>query len=362
MPAYFRFRGIEILGGSICPFRTLILATISVALLGLTFDRTEVRAHDSNLEKIEELRSEYRRPRFIKFPQNAPYSPQIAALGKMLFFDPRLSGAQNMSCATCHNPSFGWETPVAKAIGALNVPLGRHAPTVLNLADAEHFFWDGRADSLETQAVGPITHPKEMAADFEDLVKRLSEIQGYKHWFDKLFPGESISKRTIVTSIATYERTIQSGWAPFDRWVEGDDQAITEPAKRGFVLFNGKSGCSNCHTGWSFTDHQLHDIGLDTTDVGRAAIETGNPSAMHAFKTSGLRNIAIRAPYMHNGSILDLSGVIAHYASGGIDRPSISPLISKHGLSTAEQKDLLAFLETLTEENPHVEAPALPSR
>jgi cytochrome c peroxidase len=233
----------------------------------------------------------------IIFPDDAAYSPQIATLGKMLFFDPRLSGAQNMSCATCHNPSFGWETPVARAIGALNVPLSRHAPSVENLAGVRHLFWDGRAPSLEEQAIGPITHPKEMNAPIPEVIARLSAIRGYKVWFDILFPGVGLRKETLLRSIATYERTLQSGWAPFDDWVQGVEDAIPEAAKRGFKLFVGKARCASCHSGWAFSDHSFHDIGLETDDIGRGAIATDDPMARFAFKTPSLRNIQIRAPY-----------------------------------------------------------------
>jgi len=200
---------------------------------------------------------EFERPAYIEFPPDAPYSPQVATLGKMLFFDPRLSGPQNMSCATCHNPSFGWETPVAKAIGSNNEPLGRHAPTILNLADADQLFWDGRASSLEEQAIGPITHPNEMASNFPLIIHRLNAVNEYREWFERLYPKDGISKKTILNAISTYERTLQSGWTSFDEWVAGDEDAISHSAKRGFKLFVGKAGCVSCHQGWSFTDHTL---------------------------------------------------------------------------------------------------------
>lgn len=298
----------------------------------------------------------FARPDRIAFPADKPYTPQIAALGKMLFFDPRLSGAQNMSCATCHNPSFGWETPKARAIGALNAPLDRHAPTVENLAEAPHLFWDGRADSLEEQARGPITHPKEMGATLEEVVERLSAIQGYRRGFDIAFPDEGLTEASILRAIATYERTLRSGWAPFDAWVEGDAEAISHSAKRGFELFIGRADCGRCHSGWAFTDHKFHDIGLATSDLGRSAVDS-DLEGVRAFKTPGLRNIALRAPYMHDGGLGSLRAVLEHYSRGGETPSSIAPL----ALSVTETADLLAFLETLTADNPHVTAPALPA-
>lgn len=306
-------------------------------------------------------KEDFRRPLDIPFPSSAPYSPQRATLGKMLFFDPRLSGAQNMNCASCHNPSFGYETPVPTAIGAANTPLGRHAPTILNAAWIEPFFWDGRAPNLEEQAAGPITADVEMNGKFEVIVETLRSIPDYVRWFDGMFPGEGITRETILVAIATYERTIVSGWAPFDRWVDGDEDGISERAKRGFELFVGKTGCVRCHSGWNFTDNKFHDIGLDTKDVGRAAIAPNEERAQHAFKTPGLRNLTYRAPFMHNGEVADLELVIAHYMTGGIDRPSLSKEMEPFTLTESETEDLLAFLHSLTAERSEPSIPILPN-
>lgn len=310
---------------------------------------------------IESLRRDFRRPAEIPFPSDAPYSLHIATLGKMLFYDPRLSGAQNMNCASCHNPSFGYETPVPTAIGAANTPLGRHAPTVLNLAWTPHFFWDGRAATLEEQAAGPITAPVEMNARFEEVVDRLEAIEEYRTWFERLFPGQGVARETILTAIATYERTVVSGVAPFDRWVEGDDEAISESARRGFGLFVGKAQCSLCHSGWNFTDDRFHDIGLPSDDIGRAAYEPDNALARHAFKTPGLRNLTYRAPFMHDGSLPDLESVVVHYETGGIERRSLSPMMAPIELSDAERTDLVAFLRSLTAERTDTPIPVLPN-
>lgn len=308
------------------------------------------------------LKADYLRPLTIPFEGVADYSPQLATLGKMLFFDPRLSGAQNMSCASCHNPSFGWEVPVAGAVGAQNTALGRQAPTVLNAAWMEHLFWDGRAADLEEQAAGPITAAAEMNGDFGTIVGRLSDVPEYQQWFTQLFPGKGVSPDTIVTAIATYERTIVAGWSPFDRWVEGAEDAIPETAKRGFLLFTGEAGCSSCHSGWNFTDNQFHDIGLPTDDVGRAALEPDNAMAQHAFKTPGLRNVMYRAPFMHNGSLADMSAVLRHYERGVVARASLSPMLPPLALSDGQRADLIAFLEALTADQAEVPTPVLPTR
>lgn len=310
---------------------------------------------------LADSRELFQRPLTIPFPQDRPYNPQIATLGKMLYFDPRISGAQNMSCASCHNPSFGWETPVDGAVGAMNTQLGRHAPTTVNQAWVHPYFWDGRADTLEEQAAGPITAEVEMNATFEEVIARLEKIDGYRTWFTRLFPREGISEGTITLAIATYERTIVSGWSPFDRWVEGDDSAISDAAKRGFELFVGDAQCVDCHTGWNFTDNLFHDIGLQTDDVGRARLEPENQEARHAFKTPGLRNISLRAPFMHDGSVATMRDVIVHYSTGGIQRPSLSPLMVDFELSEDDISDLVAFLGTLTEDVTEVPTPVLPA-
>jgi cytochrome c peroxidase len=285
----------------------------------------------------------------------------MATLGKMLFFDPRLSGKQNLSCASCHNPSFGFEVPVPGAIGATNMPLGRKAPTVLNAAWIPTLFWDGRAPDLETQAMGPITAEAEMDGKFPEIVARLRARPEYEAWFARLFPGQGVTQEGILTAIATYERTVVSGWAPFDRWVEGDETAIPPAAQRGFALFTGKAGCAGCHTGWNFTDNRFHDLGLPTRDPGRAAFEPDSVLARHAFKTPGLRNLTYRAPFGHAGQFADLEAIVAFYESGGIARPSKSPLMKPLRLAPEERADLIAFLRSLTAEQTRTALPNLPN-
>lgn len=311
--------------------------------------------------ELDDLKARYKRPTAIPFPEAAPYSPQLATLGKMLFFDPRLSGKQNLSCASCHNPSFGFEVPVAGAIGATNTPLGRKAPTVLNAAWIPTLFWDGRAPDLETQAMGPITADTEMDGKFPEIIARLKGTPEYAAWFAKLFPGKGVTQEAILTAIATYERTVVSGWAPFDRWVDGDEAAMAPAAQRGFALFNGKAGCAGCHTGWNFTDNQFHDLGLPTKDIGRAAFEPDAPLARHAFKTPGLRNLTYRAPFGHAGQFANLESIVDFYETGGIVRPSKSPLMKPLRLAPEERADLIAFLRSLTAEQTRTALPNLPN-
>ena len=335
--------------------RTKLVASAVLLFAGIGLASAGVDAD------LAALKQAYRRPTEIPFPDRAAYSPQMATLGKMLFFDPRLSGAQNLSCASCHNPSFGFEVPVPGAIGSANTPLARKSNTILDAAFTPIFFWDGRAKDLEAQAVGPITTPAEMNGKFPEIVARLQSVPEYKTWFERLFPGSGVSKDNLLTAIATYERTVVAGSAPFDRWVEGDESALTPAAQRGFLLFNGKAGCANCHTGWDFTDHKFHDIGLDTDDIGRGKYEPDNPLAKYAFKTPGLRNLIYRAPFGHHGQFADLAAIVDFYVTGGIDRPSKSPLMKPLSLDPNDVQDLLAFLRSLTAEKTETALPNLPN-
>lgn len=305
--------------------------------------------------------ADFKRPLAIPFDKVTPYSLQLATLGKMLFFDPRLSGAKNMTCASCHNPSFGFEVPVKTPVGAANTHLARQSPTILNAAWTTPLFWDGRAPTLEAQAAGPITAAAEMNGKLDQIVTDLGAIPDYNNWFKQIFPDKRVTQETLLTAIATYERTVVSAWSPFDRWVDGDETAVSDSAKRGFELFTGKANCSACHTGWNFTDNKFHDTGLPTDDIGRAKLEPNNPKALYAFKTPGLRNTLYRGPYMHNGSLATMEDVIAHYESGGVDRASRSDGISPFSFSDGEREDLIAFLKTLTPEQQDLPLPTLPN-
>jgi len=311
-------------------------------------------------EPSEAQRAAYLRPATIPFPAENPYTPEKAALGKMLFFDTRLSRDKNLSCASCHNPSFGWEVPFARAIGAGGKPLGRHAPTALNQAWSRNFFWDGRAQTLEAQAKGPIEAGVEMDLPMATAVSRLKEVSGYTTAFAKAFPKEGLSESTVLKAIATYERTIVTGDTPFDRWIRGDAKALPEQAQRGFAVFVGKGNCAACHTGWNFTDDKFHDIGLPTDDPGRMAVSK-RAADQHAFKTPGLREIAARAPYMHHGQAATLEAVIGHYVGGGQKRASLSPLMKPLAMTPQEVQDLIAFMRSLSSPQTTLAMPNLPS-
>lgn len=311
-------------------------------------------------EGLRALVEKYRRPTTVPIPANNPATPEKVALGQALFFDPRLSGSGAIACATCHNPGLAWGDGLPKGIGHMGTRLDRHTPTLLDVAFGEPYFWDGRAATLEEQAKGPMESRKEMNMQASDVVRRVRDIPGYSAAFERVFPAQPISIDVIAAAIATFERTVISRDAPFDRWVNGDDHAISTAAVRGFVLFNGKSNCAVCHQGWRMTDDGFHDTGLADRDRGRALIAPGIEQLEQAFKTPTLRNIDQRAPYMHDGSLASLSAVIDHYDGKFARRASLDSNMRPLGLTPDEKRDLLAFLYTLTSVDAPITVPVLP--
>ena len=333
---------------------------VTVMTAAIAAEPTTGAVPRSGAVSIAELKAQYRRPETIPFPKQNPYTVEKAALGKKLYFDTRLSAANLLSCASCHSPAYGFGDGQARGVGHNMKQLGRRSPTIVNLAFGEIFMWDGRAGSLEEQALGPIQAEVEMALPLEELLKRLKAIGEYKPLFDAAFPGKGIAGETIAKAIATYERTVVSGRAPFDAWIDGDEKAISDSAKRGFMLFNTKAECQNCHSGWNFTDDSFHDIGLSDADIGRGKQLPNIVKMQQAFKTPGLREITRRGPYMHDGSVASLEAVMEHYNDGGINRPSRSELIKPLALSAQEKTDLVAFMKTLTSNMDPTTVPVLP--
>lgn len=304
--------------------------------------------------------ADFQRPAKIPTPKSNPITPDKVALGQMLFFDPRMSGSGVISCASCHNPGLGWSDALPKGLGHMGGRLGRRTPTIIDVAYGEPYFWDGRAATLEDQAKGPLTSTAEMNMKAEAAISNLQSIPDYVAAFNRVFPGQGITLDNIAAAVATYERTIVSNSAPFDKWIAGDESAIPTSAKRGFLLFNGKGNCVACHSGWRMTDDGFHDVGLHDSDRGRAAIAPGIVQLEHAFKTPTLRNVNQRAPYMHDGSLATLAAVIDHYDHGFQTRASLDPNIHRLELTDDEKAELLAFLNTLTSTDAPIVLPVLP--
>ena len=347
--AAFAFTGFGILGSSTISF--------GAAVVG---ESRKVEIAQKPQSGLEALKAQYRRPATIPFPKDNPYTPQKAALGKKLYFDTRISVSMAQSCASCHSPGFGWGDGLAVGVGHGMEKLGRHSPTIVNAAWSAIFMWDGRLPTLEDQALGPIQSPGEMNMKLDQLMDRLATIPEYKPLFAAVFPGEGMTPKTLAQAIATYERTVVSDRAPFDAWIEGNEKAISEEAKRGFALFNEKAQCAACHEGWNFTNEGFQDIGLPSKDIGRGEYLPGVVKMQHAFKTPGLREISRRSPFMHDGSLATLEQVIEHYDHAGVDRPSRSDLMRPLKLTVQEKADLVAFLKTLTSDQEPTAVPVLP--
>ncbi|TWG97453.1 cytochrome c peroxidase [Mesorhizobium sp. J18] len=326
-----------------------------MAALGLSFlfGMALAASADAGGSALDRLKALYARPDRIPFPVENPYSPAKAELGRRLFHDPVLSGNGTMSCASCHQIELGFEQGVPLGTGTAGEELDRHTPTLWNVAWGETFFWDGRAPSLEAQAMMPIQSRVEMNQSMDVVVSDLKADADYRAAFARAFPeNPDVTAGRIFEALATFERTLVPAPDRFARWIDGEEDALDAPEKRGFVLFNGKARCARCHAGFAFTDGAFHDIGLaDEDDPGRGAV-IGVAEASHAFKTPTLIDVADRAPYMHDGSLPDLQAVLDHYQSGIVARPTLSPDLQPITLSEQERSDLIAFLESLDVSNP----------
>lgn len=279
------------------------------------------------------------------------FDPQVARLGYQLFFDPALSGDDTRSCASCHHPDWGFSEPAAISTQPDGSPAQRHTPTLWNVAYQERYFWDGRAASLEEQALEAIVSPEEMDQDVEALVAELRDIPAYRQAFDAAFP-DGLAGDNIAAALSAFERTLVSDGAAFDRYAAGDMEALTAAQRRGLGVFRSAgTRCFECHAAPTFTDGALTVAGVpDAGSDDQGAGDHGGP--VYAFKTPSLRNVVLRGPYMHNGSLDSLEAVVAHYAGGG-QGFTLAPVDQRiHGfaLTTQQTSDLLAFLYALTDE------------
>jgi len=301
-----------------------------------------------------------------------PPKPETVRLGRWLFYDTRLSKDGTISCATCHKPehAFSELTPVSTGIHGQKGT--RKAPSFVNQAWTiyPHFFWDGRAGSLEEQALGPVENPIEMGNTHEAMVASIKGISGYGPYFAEAFGTPEITKERVAKAIADYERTRMSGNSAYDKWEDGrfaDGFKPTEEQKlieKGFELFNGKAQCNQCHLGQNFTDSLFHNLGIgceegkaECTDVGRYKISKKDED-MGAFKTPGLREVTKHAPYMHDGSLATLREVVEHYNKGGNPNPHLSKKIQPLHLTEDEVDAVVAFMKSLDGEGYADKAPA----
>jgi cytochrome c peroxidase len=297
----------------------------------------------------------------VPVPKDNPLSDAKISLGKQLYFDGRLSSNDQVSCATCHDPAKGYSNGEAFAVGTEGKAGGRNTPTVINAAYQDFQFWDGRAKTLEDQALGPIQNPIEMNMPLEKLIPKLNAIAGYRQQFQDVF-GTDVTPDGIAKAIAAYERTVISTDAPYDRFVAGNKEALSASAQRGMKLFFGKANCSACHSGPNFTDNAFHNIGYgDGNDKGRAEISK-LPGDTGSFKTPTLREVAKSAPYMHEGGLATLEAVVEHYNKGGTPNEYLDEEIAPLKLTAEEMADLVKFMvEGLSSESyPAHTPPTLP--
>lgn len=299
---------------------------------------------------VDATKRDYQRPAARPVENQA-----LIELGRALFFDTRISASGKTSCASCHFPELGYVVTDAHPRNDSGKGTSRKSQPLIGLGHAGKALvgWDGRSATLEAQAKASMAtgsmsmRETDTPVKVEVIEERVRSAPDYAAKFNAALPGRPIDVDTIALALAAFERTLEPGIAPFDRWVAGDEKAIPDSAKRGFSLFTGKAGCAACHNGWRFTDDQFHDIGTTTTDQGRGK-ETKDPALNFAFKTPTLRSVALRAPFMHNASIATLADVVRHYEKGGIDRPSRSPMLVPIQLTEQERLDLVEFMETLT--------------
>ena len=301
-----------------------------------------------NADDMNALKQQYQHATTIPYPDDNPYSEAKAKLGEILFFDTRLSNS-GIACASCHQPNHAWANGLARPVNAHGKKARRKTMSLLNTAWDEFYLWDGRATSLEQQALAPFTSIFEMNRPLHEMIAFLATDATYQQLFDEAFPDEhdAVNQDNFARAIATFQRGIVSGVTPFDEWVAGDDEAISDTAKQGFALFNSKANCAACHSGWRFTDGMFHDIGINDKDIGRGAI-VPDADMLHAFKTPSLREVMKRAPYMHNGEFADLQAVLTHYDNGFTVRPSLDKEMRPLFLTKQERAQLIAFLQTLS--------------
>lgn len=334
----------------------------------------------------------------IYIPKDNPLTRAKIELGRQLYFDPRLSADGKISCATCHAPDSGWAKQTRFGVGIGGLTGGRNSPTSYNRLLSKEQFWDGRADSLEDQAIGPIANPIEMGFTHDECVGDLKKIPGYVLQFEKIFPDEGINIKTVGKAIAAFERVIITGPSPADYYEPlvsfqkafkteladlesfkadspdeyeqyqamkkaSDAHPISDSAKRGRDLFFGKANCTACHVGANFSDEKYHNlgVGMDAAkpDLGRYEV-TKKDADRGAFKTPTIRNVAQTAPYMHDGSQQTLEEVVEWYDKGGHANPHLSDKMKKLNLTAQENKDLVEYMKALTGPFPKVATARLP--
>jgi len=342
--------------------------TMFVLLAGLPF--SEVRGEQATAGKpTDAAKGEYKlkipfglEETAVVIPADNPLTKEKVELGRLLFFDKRLSKNNTIACASCHLPQFAFTDGNPVSTGVNGLKGGRSAPASLNRIFSKAQFWDGRAETLEDQSVGPFINPVEHGfKNHDEMIAKMKKIPGYRKLFQEVF-GSDITINNVGKAIASFQRTILSGNSPGDRFDQGqDEKAISPAAQNGLILFREKARCTKCHSGFNFTDEKFHNLGIgwddNRVDLGRYMV-TGNAEEIGAFKTPTLREVARSAPYMHDGRFKTLEEVVNFYNKGGVKNPHQDNLIIPLELTDQEKHDLVEFLRTLNGEGwQHVKAP-----
>lgn len=350
--------------------RTIVAACAALAAAAGTLAApptvTDTDGQRITLEAGHPSLQKWRLPATPPHPADNAPTPARVELGKKLFFDNRLSGDGNMSCASCHNPLYGWSDALPTGKGFRSTVLDRASPTVVNTAYNGIQMWDGRKASLEDQAMGPMQASVEMNTDLPKLLEWLNGHEGYRALFERAYPGQPIGPDTLSKAIASFERTVLSNDTPFDRWVAGAGDAMTPEQVKGFALFidPARANCAACHSGANFTDNGFHNLGLasfgrEKPDLGRYG-QRPVASMKGAFKTPTVREAVHTAPYFHDGSARTLDELVDFYAQGGIAKSNLSQDMKPLQLSPEEKRQLVAFIRALSSAPAPFELPVLP--
>jgi len=344
-----------------------LMFIVCIAIAGPVLNAAEPASRTGGPKQSATKFPRIRDPRLVPLPDVAPApadnptTPEKAALGKQLFFDPRLSGNNTMSCASCHKPDRWFADGVEWNKGETGITLVRNTQSCLNTGFYSSLFWDGRAATLEDQALGPIESEIEMNQSLDQLEEELRRIPGYVLPFQSVF-GAKPNRRDIAKALAAYQRTLITGPSPYDRYLRGDDDALSEDAKRGLALFAGEAKCIQCHNGPNLSDGKYYRTGASEVDEGRFKL-TGKSDDRFRFRTPSLRNVAETGPYMHHGFFVSLDVVLAFYYNSGAATTSYNLPLDAPDLSArpiSDVKYLAAFLESLTGTPPDFTPPELP--
>ncbi len=302
----------------------------------------------------------------LPIPDDNPITSEKVALGKLLYFDKRVSKDGTVSCATCHDPTMGWTEHRATSKGIDHPETGaeqtggRNSPSVINAAYATSQFWDGREPTLEAQAVGPVGNPIEMGSSMPAVVEAFNKMPGYRERFQEVF-GTDVTEDGFAKAIAAFERTVLSGNSPYDKFKNGDHNALSDAQKRGLELFD--EHCAGCHRPPLFSRFRFYNagVGMENEEPDKGRMEaTGKQSDLGKFRVPALREVEHTAPYFHDGGTATLEEAVALMAGGGKDNPKLSAMMQAlraAELSQADQQDIVEFLKALSGEFPKIEPP-----